>query len=1420
MKIIRSIIRIILGTVVFLWFLTFILPRIPAVQRFLGEKTSSLLEETLGTKVSVGRIDLQLPSRIIIDELNVADKQGKDMLRVGRVAASVDILPLFDGKIRLSSAQLFGVRAHLTQRDASSPLNCQFVIDSLQSKDTLTHTPLDLHITSFIIRHGEVTYDRFDVPQTHAFSPYHVSIAELSTNIKLNQLTDDSLDVEVKRMSFIAGKGSDAINVRNLSLALTAAKGDVQLRDFLLQLPHSDIRSTHTSFIYTQDKDAKINTTTYDLNLTGKVTPSDFAYFYPKKIAFNSPLALDLSAKGNEQQGKARIDLSTEHNDITLNADATLYDLLGTPRGDLHIHRLRASEGSLTALRDGGVKIPAEVMRLGSVDADADMRIMSLSHISGKANVNTSKAGQLSLSGDYNNKALTAHIVTPGLNLQQITSQKNIGTLACDLQVKTSDVGNFRQNTTLKGTIKEFTYNNYTYHNAFVDGRMTGNIVSGTLNINDPNAQIQAKGTANIATTKIVNADIDVRNLSPKHLHLTNIFGDTPINAHLTVTPSTVDLTSNLADMSLNGNINVTTLPQSFYNIIASRLPSVPGLPKPRPTTDNFVINTRFKDITFLRNLTSMPLEFNDEITLSGYLNATNNTADLHLSTPSMVVSGHQLHDAKMHFFTPDGTLRTDISTLYIKEGTPMSLNLNLTGRDNVLTSVFAWDNKRPTSVFRGKITADTHFYNTPKGTALSFAMTPSNFQVGDSLWTIQSKEIRYEDDIVNVSNFHVGNDVQHVSLNGTVSSNPADSLVAELSNVNISYILNLVDFHSVEFDGRASGRIVANAILGNTAAHANLDVRKFLFEQGNLGNLALNASYTRESGKILLDGVCDDSEAYAQTLLSGYVIPSPGEISLDIQAQDSRLEFMESFCGSFMGDTDLRGTGNVLLFGPFSNINLQGKLYASGSFTLKPTNCRYTLPGDSITFIPDDIQFHDLTLYDKSGNNATLTGAIHHQHLTQMSYDLWASTSRFLAYDIPTLRDEETFCGVATINGDVSIHGKGNELLINVDALPLAGTYLTYNASSPDAIRSGDIITWRSANSDSLQTTTDIAESERHISLLDAGNDRTNIRFDFNIHATPDARLHLIMDQATGDYVDLFGNGDLQVKYYNKGSLDIFGNYTVHHGKYKMTIQNLLRRDFSFQQGGTITFGGDPYDAVLNMKAIYALNSVPLADLNIGSAFTTNNVPVNCIMNISGTPGKPSVTFDLNLPSLSTDARQMVNAIINSQEEMNQQVLYLLAIGRFYAPSNATTGNSSTDERNVSQGSLAMQSFLSGTLSQQFNNVMSNVMGNLLGAGNTLSFGANIAPGNEGFSNAEYEGLLSGRLFNNRLIFNGQFGYRDNINKNSHSFIGDFSLQYMLTKNGTISLKVYNQSNDRYFTRNSLNTQGIGVVFQKEFGK
>ena len=198
--------------------------------------------------------------------------------------------------------------------------------------------------------------------------------------------------------------------------------------------------------------------------------------------------------------------------------------------------------------------------------------------------------------------------------------------------------------------------------------------------------------------------------------------------------------------------------------------------------------------------------------------------------------------------------------------------------------------------------------------------------------------------------------------------------------------------------------------------------------------------------------------------------------------------------------------------------------------------------------------------------------------------------------------------------------------------------------------------------------------------------------------------------------------------------------------------------------------------------------------------------------MNITGTAGAPQVAFDLDLPTLSTDAQQMVRSVINSEEDMNQQVLYLLAVGRFY-----TQGNNNAAQENAnaqSQTSLAMQSLLSGTISQQINTVLSNVV-----KSSNWNFGANISTGDEGWNNAEYEGLLSGRLLNNRLLINGQFGYRDNVNTTEGSnFIGDFDIRYLLFPSGNLAIKVYNQTNDRYFTRNSLTTQGVGLIMKKDF--
>ena len=85
-------------------------------------------------------------------------------------------------------------------------------------------------------------------------------------------------------------------------------------------------------------------------------------------------------------------------------------------------------------------------------------------------------------------------------------------------------------------------------------------------------------------------------------------------------------------------------------------------------------------------------------------------------------------------------------------------------------------------------------------------------------------------------------------------------------------------------------------------------------------------------------------------------------------------------------------------------------------------------------------------------------------------------------------------------------------------------------------------------------------------------------------------------------------------------------------------------------------------------------------------------------------------------------------------------------------------------------------------------------------------------------FSDVEVDLALSSQLLDNRLLLNGNFGYRDK-SLNNNSFIGDFDIRYLLNRAGTIQLKAYNRYNDQnYYLKSALTTQGIGVVFKRDF--
>ena len=170
--------------------------------------------------------------------------------------------------------------------------------------------------------------------------------------------------------------------------------------------------------------------------------------------------------------------------------------------------------------------------------------------------------------------------------------------------------------------------------------------------------------------------------------------------------------------------------------------------------------------------------------------------------------------------------------------------------------------------------------------------------------------DIVYSNNYVNVNNFIIKqHNKQHIDISGLATRNPSDSLFVDIKDVDVNYIMNLVNFHAVSFSGFASGRAYVSGAFNNPQAIAKLYVDKFKFQGGRMGVLTANVNLNNNDQQIDINAIANDGPG-SQTLINGYVSPKRNYIDLDIKALNTRVEFLESFCGSFMRNIDTYGQG------------------------------------------------------------------------------------------------------------------------------------------------------------------------------------------------------------------------------------------------------------------------------------------------------------------------------------------------------------------------------------------------------------------------------------------------------------------------------------------------------------------------------
>lgn len=1471
----------IVWTLIGVYTMLVVLSHVPTIQHYMGSQIEEILSQTLETKVSIKRVDAGFLNRIILDNVEIHDQNNKPLLEIRRIGAKLDLLNLFQKKITINSAQLFGCNIHISQDSAQAPTNIQFLIDKLSSGNKKSQAPFNLQINSLIIRNSHLCYDRKDVATSSIskFSPEHININHISAHIIINNFKNGNLNLQIKRLAFDEQSG---FHVKSMSAKIEQNAQALNINNLHIELPHSTIRMPQTTISYRLKK-GKIDKNSIQFKgkiKETKITPCDLAPFVQKLRKINQTFNVYADFLGNNSEIKIpNIAISSPESILSLLAKSTFSIHKDKIFWNAGIQELKLNGQSINFFNNNFqelLSLPSELTRLGNICINATASgSPTLFEIN--ANIKT-EAGNSTLTLRERNHLFKGEIFTPSFNIGKILDNNHLGIMAAKISIsgELDKQNNKSSNIGVQGKISKFEYNSYVYKDIDIDGDYQNNRFEGTLAINDPNARIALHGNMNISE-KVPLGDItlNVENFNPSALHLTDIWpnsifsfkaianikrnnpittnaefelsdfvmkkkfshdqnqnSEEPkdnkheeyytlrkliINSEAEKQHQKLSLHSDFGDIHITGQYDYTTLFHSITALIADKLPTLPGLPKQNYTNrkNNFTINANIHNTDWLKALFNVPLDINEPIQIDGNLHDDTRSLHLRATMPHFKYDGDQYEKLVVNIATPGDTLR---STAHIEKKLANNKNLIFdiasNAQDNHLTLTANFRSNHQNK-FEGMLRADAQFFKDieDKSTA-RISIQPSEFIINDTIWNVTPSQISYRENDLKIDNFAiVSNDGQHLLINGHGTKDADDLIHVDLKDINVEYILNLINFHSVDFSGIASGKASVSSLFNKPEANGSITVNDFRFEGGRMGILHANATLNNIDNQIDINAIINDEDNHL-TIVNGFVSPQHNTIELSIKARRTRGEFLESFCGSFMRDVDVNITGDLLLYGPLNAINLTGNATANGKLSIKQLNTTYTLNDIPIKLIPNEIILENDTIKDRNSNTAIINGAIHHRNLTQLTFDLGIDTDHFLSYDHKDFGGS-TFCGTIYADGHCDIKGKNGEILFDIDVTPTIGSVFSYNATSPEAIQTQDFVQWTSYHAedkDSTQKQASIIARRRSAQtiLQDIPSD---IRMNLNINANPDLTFRLLMNEETGDYIALNGDGALRATFYNKGGFDMYGNYLIDHGIYKLTIQNIIKKDFHFQQGGSVIFVGDPYNARLNLQALYTINGVSLSDLNIGRSFTTNNIRVDCLMNITGTPYSPKVDFALDMPTVGNDAKQMVLSLINSEEEMNQQVLYLLAIGRFYsqASNNSDVENNSQQQ---SQTSLAMQSILSGTISQQLNNVLSSVVNN-----SNWNFGANISTGTDGFYNAEYEGILSGRLLHNRLLINGQFGYRDNVNNpNSSSFIGDFDIRYLLFPNGNLAIKVYNQTNDRYFTKNSLNTQGVGLIMKKDF--
>ena len=1475
-NVLRSVVVTALVTVVVMTALAYMSLLLPPVQNRLCREGEKALSEYLNTEVNIGSVSFSPFNQVELNDVFIHDQQGDSLLQVGKLGAGVSLKELFaDRRVVVTYAEIIGLQGHVTRPDKDSPTNMQFIIDAFKPKDDGPPKPFDVQVKTVVVRQSELTYDVLDQPRKAGrFDPNHLAVKNLRADLSLPRLKNNDFDIRVKRLSFDEGSG---FSLKRLSTDVHLTDNALDVKDIKMSLPGSDIRldDIHLEYASLKTLGSELSQMPLRVSTTGsRVTLSDFAAFSPELSRFTDPMDIDATVvRAGSRIEFPVLNVQTSGGGLSLNTRGSV--VLPTQGGyyslDLDRIDLDAKAATLTQLMALVPNLSPQardiISHCGNIALDGELHSKS-QHLTFNGNVGT-LLGAVNLNGSLVQQQgvnrFTGHVKTDGLELGTLLGKTDLlGQVAMDAQIdallRGGDVSGH-----LQGHLPFVDFKGVRYHDITADVNKQGNDFMGTLAMNDPNGRIRVDGKAllNGANSNYdVNIDADGLNLA--RLGLTDKYPDRRLKAtatasfwgnsldnasgHIEVNDfaftdnndkglrfSTLQLNADNSGYDkvisidsdhisgfVSGQYDFKTLLPTVKHLLSNAFPqyfgdyadySHEGLPN--DVRLNFVVNPDDE----LNEMLGLPFKLAYRAIVEGNLNESDTTFDLVVDAPLLVQGTNKVIEQTRLLLELDSI--TDKVVLNVQSRYPakngmIDLNLDASGQNNRIDANLAWRMPQQHD-FHGNLNLSGLLdKGSQGGVKADIDINPSQLVFNDTIWEVPKGHIGIDNGEITVENLAGGRNDQFIHINGKVSHDPNDVLCLEMNDMNLDYVFETLAIDHVDFGGRATSKVYASDLLSGAPRlyTPSLFIKDIKYNDAVLGDFDIKAEFDNATQGILVEGGIDQPNG-KRTSLKGGIYVADDSLYIKFGADHANVAFLKPYMEAFTSDVQGEMSGDATLFGNFHTINLEGDIMADSiRFFLDYVNCWYSASRVPIHIVPDYIEFSDIAIHDREGHEAKLGGWLKHDAFHNPEFSFAITDARnFLSYDTnPSINPD--WYGTIYGNGACFVDGGPGVVNIRVNMTSAPRSRFTLVMNDTEQADNYNFITFRDREAkpepvaNQVVDSVDLVLSQLKKKVIKEENSEPSAyNIDLQGDITPDVALTVIMDPVGGDRIKATGGGHMRLTYNNNGELGTYGKYTLDKGTYTFTLQDVIIKEFTIRDGSSISFQGDPYAAVLDLEAVYSLNS-NIRDLyeSFGDDPDLNrtNVPVHALMRAKGIISQPEISFDLEFPSLTAEAVRKVKSIISTDEMMNRQIIYLLALNRFYTPEY------------MNQNEL-LTSVASSTIAGQLSNILGKMTDN-------LSIAPNFRTNRGDFSDVEVDVALSSQLLNNRLLLNGNFGYRDNTYSTSNTnFIGDFDLEYLLNSKGTFRLKAYNHFNDHnYYLRNgnALTTQGVGVVWKHDFDK